>query len=125
MKKCLFAAFILAGVQVGTSLFPSSFTHFIHPALSSGIGYVDEGPGDIWFEIRNGILVKLDQQGKIVQRMGLPEYVSPNIVKAGSTFYCQWEGFAERQVKQYNYPAPRRWWCTPRGIEAHPRGWNY
>ncbi len=107
------------------TLLVSSGLGALTPALSSTYSFVDEGPSDIGFEIRNGFLVKVDMQGRAVQRMGSAQYVTPSIVRVGTTYYCQWEGFAELQVKRYNYPSVRRWWCTPRGIEAHPQGWNY
>jgi hypothetical protein len=125
MKRYLWIPLGLSVLQVlGAFLVPSRLNG-IPPALSNTYSYVDEGPSDIGYEVRNGILVKVDMQGKAVQRMGTPQYVSPSIVRVGATYYCQWEGFAEQQVKQYNYPRVRRWWCTPRGIEEHPRGWNY
>lgn len=91
------------------------------PANSAPFEYVDEGPGDIVFVIRKGELVKTDQGGRVVQRIGKVTSISANIMRVGPTYYCKWQGFAETQARKY---ASKRWWCTPRGIELHPEQWS-
>ena len=99
------------GLALGTGIQQAS--------LAGNFGYVDYGPGDTFFEIRNGSLYAIGFGGKPYKEIGKPVKVNSNILRVDSTYYCRWEGYAEQQVKKFN-SSGAQWYCTPSGIRAKP-----
>jgi hypothetical protein len=87
--------------------------------LSSSSQYVDRGPGDTLFVIRNCLLYADGMSGLASEPTGKPQPVSEYIIKVDETYYCEWERYAKSAVES----SPRiasgaPWICRHDGIHA-------
>lgn len=102
-----FLATALLGLAIQVS-FPT-------PIQAASVSYVDYGPGDTFFEIRNGSMYQTGMGGKAAKIDGVPRRITSNIIKVGSVYYCRWEDYAEKLIKKFSATGAS-WQCTSNGI---------
>ena len=103
-----FLATALLGLAIQIS-FPT-------PIQAASVSYVDYGPGDTFFEIRNGSMYRTEMGGNAIKVDGVPKHITSNIIKVGSVYYCRWKNYAEQQIQKFNATGAQ-WQCTSRGIK--------
>ena len=103
-----FLATALLGLAIQIS-FPT-------PIQAASVTYVDYGPGDTYFEIKNGSMYQFGIGGGGIKIDGVPKRITSNIIKVGSVYYCRWEDYAEKQVKKFSATVAQ-WQCTSNGIQ--------
>jgi len=89
-----FLATALLGLAIQIS-FPT-------PIQAASVTYVDYGPGDTYFEIKNGSMYQTGIGGGGIKIDGVPKRITSNIIKVGSVYYYRWEDYAEKQVKKFS-----------------------
>jgi len=93
---------------------------FPTPIQAASVSYVDYGPGDTFFEIRNGSMYNVGMRGNAIKIDGVPKRITSNIIKVGSVYYCRWEDYAEKQIKKLSATVSQ-WQCTSNGIQPKTR----